>query len=47
MELVKKERLGDLDFFGQFAIAFREVYANGDWKFVIVSNNNRFVLITY
>lgn len=47
MELIKKEKIGDLDFFGQFATAFREIYANGDWKFVIITNDKRLVIITY
>ncbi len=47
MEILKKEKIGEIDFFGQSAIAFREIYTNGDWKFVVVTNSKRIVLITY
>ncbi len=47
MEILKREKIGKIDFFGQSAIAFREIYTNGEWKFVIVANSKRIVLITY
>ena len=48
MGILTREKIGEIDFFGQSAVAYREVYANGDWKFVVVTNNSkRIVLITY
>ncbi|MGD9678769.1 MAG: hypothetical protein AB7V16_10555 [Vulcanibacillus sp.] len=47
MGILVKEKIGEIDFFGQSAVAYREVYANGDWKFVVVTNSRRIVLITY
>ncbi|WP_176717293.1 hypothetical protein [Vulcanibacillus modesticaldus] len=47
MEIIKKEKLGEIDFFGQVATVFREIYANGEWKFVIVTEGKRIVMMTY
>lgn len=42
-------KLGEVDYFGQEAIAYREMYPNNVWKFVIVikETQDRFVLMTY
>lgn len=47
MGVINKVELGNVDFFGEMAIAFREVYNNGDWKFVLETDNERIVMMTY
>jgi|GEM_PF-6409563 len=47
MGILRKDQLGNVDFFGEAAIAFREIHITGEWKFVLVVNNQRIVLITY
>lgn len=47
MQIIDKIKLGEVEFYGQIATVFREIYNNGDWKFVIVLNNERIVMLTY
>lgn len=47
MEIVATMELGKVDFFGQQATVYREIYTSGIWKFVVITNNNRIVLMSY
>ena len=39
--------LGQVDFYGEIATALREIYDNGEWKFVIMVENRRIVMMSY
>lgn len=47
MAHIKVVRLGEIDFYGQKATAFREMYADGIWKLVLLLNNERIVIMSY
>lgn len=47
MELIREEEIGEVDFFGKTAIALREIYTNNVWKFVLIVENRRIVMMLY
>lgn len=47
MEIINNVKLGEVDFFGQHAIVFREIHANGVWKLVLMIENRRIVMMSY
>lgn len=47
MNYIIKIKLGEVEFNGEIATAFREVYDNGEWKFVLMLNNQRIVVMSY
>ncbi len=47
MNNIETIQLGEIDFYGEMATAFREIHEDGEWKFVIMVDNERIVLLSY
>lgn len=47
MDMLSRHFLGEVEYYGKLGKAFREVYSNNCWKFVVIIEGVRHVLITY
>ncbi len=47
MEIIDRKKLEEIEFCGKNATVFREVYNNDIWKFVLVIEDRRIVMISY
>lgn len=47
MGYIRAIKLGEVEFNGEIATAFREIYETGEWKFVLILNNQRIVVMSY
>lgn len=41
MEVIERKELGEVEYFGEMCLAFREVYRNGIWKLIFLFSSGR------